>query len=950
MTHKAGNSYRLNFSISEKRSYRSPLRPRITPDICSDSMAKSSDAQTPLMKQFWELKETCKDALLLFRMGDFYELFGPDAEVAAEILKITLTSRDRNKPNPIPMAGVPHHSVDGYIQKLLQAGKKVAIGEQLEDPSTVKGSKSIVRRGITRIFTPAVNFGGEQTDASFLAVLLPDTIASSQRSTHKNGSWTLALFDPATGETRVDSGLDDESALSDLEDHPIKHILYLEDSKTEERLRDRSLKEETLIESLPKNYLSFEIAERTLKEHFQLENLDAFIQSPAQCLGLGILAVYTCRSQQIDHLKHIHLPVPIHQTHALKLGPKTVQHLDLLPKSDGTPNLFQWLNKTRSSLGARELKRWISEPLKDPEKIKARQETIRYLSLDTDRIQSLGQSLKEVYDLERILGRVNTRLANPRDTLALGKTLSILPRLMDSLQPSTSEESPPKGINDHLKLLSDLSAQTHDLTQKIVTQQKEDAPFVSRDGGIFEKGAHDELDRLIDLNENGQKWLIELEAREREKTGIPSLKVRYNRVFGYYIEVTKTHSGKVPAHYQRKQSMVNAERFYTEELKKFEEEILTSSVKQKSLEQDLFEKLLAEIHALTAPLKQVARLLGEIDSWVALARLAEEPGFTFPVIDHSGSLDIQAGRHPLVDQMARGEFVPNDTALGETERRTLLITGPNMGGKSTVMRQVALIVILGQMGAPVPAVSARWGAFSSIYTRIGAHDAISRGQSTFMVEMSELAHILQNADEKSLIILDEIGRGTSTYDGMSVAWATLEWICNKIKARTLFATHYHELTRIADEIPVLENAHLSVESKKTEGKQHLRFLYLLCDGAANESYGIQVGQLAGLPDPIIRRAWKVLGQLEKNQSPATGNLHDPNQLSLFEASFPEEKPVEEPSLEPHPTLTELEQVNINEMTPVQALNFVVKLKDSLNEESGSNSPHPRSTGGHSSTA
>ena len=534
----------------------------------------------------------------------------------------------------------------------------------------------------------------------------------------------------------------------------------------------------------------------------------------------------------------------------------------------------------------------------------------------------------EVYDLERILGRINTGLANPRDTFALGKSLGILARVEATL--SKSNDPLLAQARDTVRTLR---ADLLTLSERILNTQREDAPLSSRDGGVFKIGTHTELDRLININEDGQKWLIDLETREREATGISSLKVRYNRVFGYYIEITQSHLKNAPSHYQRKQTTVGAERFFTEELKKFEDEIVNAVSRQKSLEQDLFGELLAAIQQKTQVIMEAARVYGELDSLVSLAKLTLDHGWVFPEIDSSLTLEITQGRHPLVDAASHGQFVPNDLSLSAETRLTLMITGPNMGGKSTIMRQTALIVLLGQMGAPVPALAARWGSVSSLYTRIGSHDAIARGQSTFMVEMSELAHILHHADENSLIVLDEIGRGTSTYDGISVAWATLEYICSQLRARTLFATHYHELTRLSQSIPGLANAHMAVESQGNNSNAEFRFLYLLKDGPANESFGIHVARLAGIPKSVVSRAWKVLEELEQTNSLSV-NVQDSNQLSLFAMAPAREEPKIE--FEPHPVLTQIGQLDTNQMTPLEALNWLARLQG-MSRESDSKS-------------
>ena len=880
------------------------------------------------MKQYWDLKsqDQCKDAMLFFRMGDFYELFAEDAIEASRILEITLTTRDKNnKVDPVMMAGFPHHSAQPYIQKLLEHGKKVAIGEQVEDPSIAasKGPKAIVKREIVRVFTPAIQFENEGSGTSYLAT------AISVMTAQKTKSWILACLDASTGEAKISSLLDEETLLQELSELPIKHFLRIAHDLPEASVQELKSSGNVLFEELPSNYLSQEQAVALLKRQYGIETLDAFVESELTAHALGIIVNYAIRTQQQERLAHLKLPAPLHQPRTMKLGPRSIQHLDLLPAPDGTPSLFQLINKTKSALGARQLKRWLIEPLKIPAEIERRQKAVRELSQDGLVAERLSAQLGPLYDLERIMGRINAKLANPRDTLALGKSLALIKPLIQTLSSPSA---------DALKQLKSTLTQTTDaltpLAERILKTQKDDAPFVARDGGIFETGTTPELDRLISLTEDGQRWLIDLETKERETTGITSLKVRYNRVFGYYIEVTQSHLKKVPPHYQRKQSTVGAERFFTDELKKFEEEILTASSKQKSLEQELFEELTRDIQIQTAFVMEAAQALAELDSLISFSKLAMEPGWIFPSIDDSMDVEIIAGRHPLVDASRRGQFVPNDLTLSAQTKLTLLITGPNMGGKSTVMRQAALIAILGQAGAPIPAQSARWGAFSSIYTRIGAHDAISRGQSTFMVEMSELAHILHNADEHSLVILDEIGRGTSTYDGISVAWSTLEWICNRIQCRTLFATHYHELTRLPDELPLLANAHMAVEGTRSLKGGSLRFMYLLKDGPANESFGIHVARLAGLPSPVVARAWSVLEMLEASASTENSkSAINTSQLSLFDApASPAPAETSESNLAETAVLEEIKIADFNQMTPIQALTFLSAIKTKLAEQ------------------
>lgn len=910
-------------------------------------------ALTPLMKQYWDIKNQVPDALLFFRMGDFYELFGDDAIEASKLLEITLTSRDKNRPNPMPMAGVPHHSAQNYIQRLLKAGKKVAIGEQLDfpseaDPSLEKtaGVKAIVRRELTRVFTPAVNFDLDLNETAYLATAIP--VKNNVKNSQKN--WILACLDPATGESRLSEELTTETLTRLLDSLPIKHLLQLGLSSSEENLQPLltdSKKESVLFETLSANFLSHDQAARLLREHYKLSTLSTLVSEiPEAIQALAVLVQYVMRLQKQSELSHLRLPAPLrasgsaHST-VMAYGPRTPEHLDLFESAhtSGGPTLFSFLNRTHCSLGARELKRWLSEPLVASVKIRERQTSVRTIAKSRE-LEALRSALRDIYDLERLSGRLTARLANPRDILALGRSLERVPDLT-----RLAIELP-----DLHGVLKTAEGTLNTITRKITSSLKEDAPLASRDGGIFQKGVTADLDRLISLSENGERWLIELETREREATGISSLKVRYNRVFGYYIEITTAHAAKVPSHYQRKQTMVGAERFFTEELKKFEDEIVNASFRQRNLEEKLFEELLSEIRAQISPILSAARAIGELDALVTLALWAQEPGWVFPTIDDSLEMHIEGGRHPIVEQSlsnARGSFIPNSLDLSPATRMQLLITGPNMGGKSTVMRQMALTVILGQMGAPVPATRAHWGAVSALHTRIGAHDAIARGQSTFMVEMSELAHILHHADSRALLILDEIGRGTSTYDGLSVAWAALEQICHQIKARTLFATHYHELTLL--ELPGFANAHMAVaDASQTDssGKKELRFLYELSEGAASESYGVHVAELAGLPSSVVARAWEVLGQLEQKSERSEHSPFEESllmnsnrtngkelkedqteiipltpQLSLFSTGLKKEITTSTQSEE---LWDALQKLDLNRMTPLQTLNWIAR--------------------------
>ncbi len=854
------------------------------------------------MSQYWDLKNQAGDALLLFRMGDFYELFGDDATLASKILEITLTTRDRNKLNPIPMAGVPHHSAATYIQRLLRAGKKVAIAEQLEEaPSngTKKGIK-IVRREIVRTFTPGIQFDYEGSEANYLAALVrgPDSLSA------------LACLDISTGETITSGLMDEETLESELSKLPIRHILTITSEDESNRIKSQ-LKTEVLVESLPVNYISQTDAFNLLNLQYDISNILEFVATGAAAHALGIAVKYSLKTQKRETLQHLRLPISLHRSTSMVLGPKTAQHLDIIGEPmDGAPSLFKMINDSRSAMGSRKIKKWLLAPLKNPREILIRQNAVKELC--SSRFRALPEKLGHVYDLERIIARITAGLANPRDTLALGTSLGLLGNFAIKLE--SCESSHLTGLR---QAMAEKNAALEELSRRITKSQTENPPLTSKDGDIFRVGTSTELDRLILINQDGERWLLDLENRERAQTGITSLKVRYNRVFGYYIEVTQSYLKNVPSHYHRRQTTAGGERFVTEELKKFEDEILNASTRRKLLEHDLFIELLGDIKKHTNHIMDAAELIAELDALCSLSRYGNEPGWCFPVIDDSMDLAIEQGRHPLVDTVNRGSFVPNDIELSNSTRLGMIITGPNMGGKSTVMRQTAIIVILGQMGAPVPAKNARWGSVSSLYTRIGAHDAIAMGQSTFMVEMSELAHILHKADNRSLIILDEIGRGTSTYDGISVAWATLEWLSTKIEPRLMFATHYHELTRLTSTLPKLANMHMAVEGAKNPGNAKLRFLYKLNEGPANESFGIHVARLAGLPKPLIERAWKILDDLEQ-ASPKADASNSCDQLPLFIEKVQEK--------EPHEVIRELENTDVNEMTPLQALNFVAKLR------------------------
>lgn len=833
------------------------------------------------MKQFVQLKARAGDALLFFRMGDFYELFGQDAVDAAPILGITLTSRDKRSDNPVPMAGIPYHSSTNYIQKLLNAGKKVSIAEQMQDPETVKG---IVERDIVRTFSPAVQFEiSGKNEPRYLATVIPD-----------GKLWVLTLLEPATGELKVSDPMSLESLLQDSSLRDVRHFLNSHAKTPIELLERIETFQKALIEDIPANWVSDSETETFLKKQFQKAALSPLLSSVAVQKGTALLIQYVLKTQGLEALTHLHEPVSLHESDRLVVGPQTHLHLD-------TEDLFNLINRCSTSMGSRTLRNWMDRPFRSVETIEFQQAAVKELAEQSLESSQIHDHLKDVYDLDRILGRISTKLAHPRDTYALGSSLKNAFLFNGML----SSFHAPK-LKKLYEVFTTAEKELSELSKRILQTQKPDAPLHTRDGGIFELGTDSELDRLIRLTTDGEKFLVELELRERESTGIGSLKVKYNRVFGYFIEISSANLKNVPAHYQRKQTMVGGERFFTEELKKFEEEILTATFKQKSLESALFQRLLEDLNQKADALKRLSEAIAELDALISLSFLKQKAAWTFPVLDKGFDLHLLQSRHPVVDEALRGQFVPNSIEFSSQTSRTLMITGPNMGGKSTVMRQIAQIILLGQIGAPVPAAEARWGVFESLYTRIGAQDAIAKGQSTFMVEMVELAHILANANARSFVVLDEIGRGTSTYDGMSVASASLEYLHTHSGARIVFATHYHELTDLESKLPGLKNTHMKV----LDEKGRLTFLYELAPGRSSKSFGIQVAELAGLPKNVIQNAWKILKGLETSAASS-------DQLSLFESKSEATE---------NPVLEELRLLDLNSMTPIEAMNVLHELK------------------------
>ena len=774
---------------------------------------------TPMMKQYLEVKSAYKDCILFFRLGDFYEMFFEDAHEASAILKITLTSRSRDHDVKIPMCGIPFHSAEGYIQKLLDVGKKIAICEQVSDPIKWPAlSKGIFERKVVRVMTPSLTLNSVSLESRYLA-------AVGIQKGEREDTYTLSYVDIATGELKA-THLTSEHALRD----------ELARVSPKELLWPLSFKDATLLQIIQKIFpfllVNF-IEDSYFKEH------------PTQAL------FYYLKKCHYDSLDHIQKVVTYDLQKTMRLDSATIRNLELLKTSfegQDTGSLLWLLDQTQTSMGRRLLKQWLLYPLLEVDDIKKRHCAVAELLKEASTRQALRESLKEILDLERIMGRLTLALANARDVVALKNAFSLIPKinsLVSSLAPDIFLGSLPT-----FEELSSL------LSRALV----EDPPSSLREGGMIRQGYHAELDELIDLCRNGKATLAQLEARERARTGISSLKVRYNQVFGYYIEITKANLDSIPSDYIRKQTLVNAERFITPELKDYENKILTAEERRKKLELELFEDLRVRILKEISSILYVAHRLATLDVLCSLAEVASRNHYVCPDISKEFQIEIWEGRHPVIEKILQERFVPNDICLNG-EQKVLIITGPNMAGKSTVMRQVALIVLLAQIGSFVPAKKARMGVVDRIFTRVGAHDNLSQGESTFMVEMKETARILDSATSQSLILLDEIGRGTSTFDGLSIAWAVAAHIHDKIEAKTLFATHYHELTFLAQEKPTVKNFHISV--KEVDGE--VIFMRKLLPGGIRRSYGVQVARLAGLPEEVVSQAKEVLLKLETNR-------------------------------------------------------------------------------------
>ena len=870
-----------------------------------------TEPSTPLMRQYTAIKKEHPTALLFFRLGDFYELFFDDAVLASKELQITLTSRNKEKGIAVPMCGVPYHAAEGYISKLIRKGFKVAICDQMESP---KLAKKLVRREVTRVVTPgtAADSSLSSEENNFLAALA-----------HLDDGVGFAALDLSTGEFRA-TEFSGEGAARRIQEELAqlrpKEILYgssapLFDQQRRGNSRPQSNDGLAGCAETPLDDWIFapDHAIPLLENQFGVLSLEGFglAGKPAAASAAGAILYYV-HSTQRGSLHHVDRVGFYERQNCLVLDAVTVRNLELTEPlfagSDAGITLFRCIDLTVTPMGKRLLRSWLLRPSIEAAEINFRLDAVETLVKDTVAREELRRALDGILDLERLLSRVTLETANARDVLALAASLGKIPAVRNLLARLSVE----RWCTLH-QSVDDLG----DVRERIEKAVVPEPPISLSDGGVIQSGVDRELDELRDMSRNSKQYLALIEQRERQRTGIGSLKVKFNSIFGYYLEISKPNLYLVPPDYERKQTLVNAERFTTPELKQYEAKILDAQEKIVEIERRLFAELRTAIAAEAKRIRRTALALAEVDVLAAFAHIAALRNYCRPKFDDSSDIEILEGRHPVIEQQEVGggeRFVPNDSYLNSTTHTVLVLTGPNMGGKSTYLRQVALIVILAQMGSFVPARSARLGIVDRVFTRIGASDNLARGRSTFMVEMTETAAILHTATPRSLILLDEIGRGTATYDGLAIAWAAVECIHARTRAKTLFATHYFELTELAERLSGVKNYHVSV--KETGGG--IVFLRKVEPGAADRSYGIEVAKLAGLPHEVIVRAREVLAEHENAEQQVTGHLSPgaappPPQLTIF-------TPLSQPVLE------KLREVDLNRLTPLEALNLLAELK------------------------
>ena len=872
---------------------------------------------TPLMKQYREIKRQHLDAILLFRMGDFYEMFDQDAVTASKVLEITLTQRNKSKGNETPLCGFPYHAAEGYIAKLIRRGFKVAVCEQVEDPKLAKG---LVKREVIRVVTP-----GTVLDANLLEAKDNNYLASIYPAKEGYGA---AFLDISTGDFSMAEvqGAENFAELDTvLSRFTPREVVLPKDQNAPPALLQLLRQYTQAINTADAWTFDRETGRKNLLEHFKTASLDGF-GCGAMTLGVSAAgaALRYIEETQKTALANIR-GVRAHAARSsLVLDAACQRNLELVKNIyDGTTKgtLLAVLDRTITSMGGRKLREWLLGPLVEVQEIDGRLDAVAELK-DRHQVRAgVRAVLGRVYDLERLISRTSLGVANARDLLALKLSLKALPDVRNFITLSIA------GLLKEIVAGWDDLQDIHDLIERSV---HDDPPYTLREGKLIKKGHNAELDELRAVSSSGKGYIAAIEQRERERTGITSLKVSYNRVFGYYIEVTKPNLPNVPADYVRKQTMVNAERFITPELKEYEDKVLNAEEKILDLEYRLFQEVREQAARETVRIQEMARRIAVLDCLAGLAEAAATNNYQRPVVDDGDLLKIIEGRHPVIEQLTEDRFVPNDTLLDTNENQLTIITGPNMAGKSTYMRQVALISIMAQMGSFVPAREAVVGVVDRVFTRVGASDFISRGQSTFMVEMHETANILNNATDRSLIVLDEIGRGTSTFDGISIAWAVAEYIHEKLRARTLFATHYHELTDLALTMDRVRNCNVAIK----EWNDQIVFLRRVVEGGADKSYGIQVARLAGLPSSVVERAKEVLANLEQKEFDEAGEPVAGHKDRRASGAPGQGKGLEVPSgpqlglfaARDANLVREIAEMDLDAMTPLEAMNKLAEIK------------------------
>ncbi len=877
---------------------------------------------TPAMRQYYAAKEEHKDALIFFRMGDFYESFGEDAKTIANELDITLTTRGKGKEGEkMPLAGIPFHAIDNYLPRLIKKGYKVAICEQLEDPKQAKG---VVKRGVVRVVTP-----GTAMDSSMFADSSNNYLMALYGNKDEYG---LSFLDISTGEFLTtqfrDTAPYDRIASEIARMGPSECILpssLLDDPHIPERIKELKI----TIHEFDEDAFDLKIAEKILQEHFKVSTLEGMGCSELHhAVSSAGAALKYATDTQMRELSQVQSLKTYFDSEFMVLDAITLRNLEIVQNVRGEGNdssLFAVLDDTKTPMGRRQLRKWLLKPLISVDSINDRLDSVAWLHDNTLVRFDVRSHLSYVKDMERLVGRVMYGNSNARDLVSLKKSLESVPLLIGSL----GECGDVSLLNSIVSKLSSFE-ELEELANLIDSAIVEEPPLSVRDGGMIKPGYNKKLDELFDLSKNGKKWIANFQQKERERTGIKSLKVGYNKVFGYYLEVTKANISQVPDDYIRKQTMTNAERFYTPELKERESAILSADEKMVALEYELLRELNSIVASHSKHLQETAALIGTLDVLANFAEVAANNNYVRPAMTPDCRLLIRDGRHPVVENTVPGGFVPNDTEIDCSDNQFQLITGPNMAGKSTYMRQIAMIVIMAQAGSFVPASHASVGIVDRIFTRVGAFDDLASGQSTFMVEMVELANILNNATPKSLVLLDEIGRGTSTYDGYSIAKAVVEYIHNKgrVGVRSLFATHYHQLTDIAGTLKRVKNYHIAVK----EDGDELVFLRKIVPGATDRSYGIHVARIAGVPHDVTSRAKEILEDIEDECMISGNGRNSKNkkrsssrytQVVLFDqdASYAETTP--------DPVIEELKELDINSITPLEALNKLNEIKDKL---------------------